>query len=62
MHHRYHTRHGGGILLLVCEGLHFLAHFFKFLCNELLWLELVTSFGTLLFGAVYTFWQLNAVN
>ena len=51
---RDRTRHGGGVLLMVREDLQVSQRpDLDLFCDELLWLEVVTSLGPLLFGVYY---------
>jgi len=54
MYRRDRTRHGGGVLLLVREDLEVLQRpDLDSFCDELLWLEIVTSCSSLLLGVDY---------
>ena len=54
MYHRDRSRHGGGVLIIVKEGIRaFLRDDLNSLCDELLFLEVSTTCGPMLFGVFY---------
>ena len=54
MYHRDRSRHGGGVLIIVKEGIRaFLRDYLNSLCDELLFLEVSTTCGPMLFGVFY---------